>query len=385
MDELAFVIIEEEDFGWRVKVILPDQMKSCKHNWEINKKIEDLNLTLCNYCKIQTNERMRGHCIICLLTVCPMCSRFYEKMKIEPLPPRAREFNSRESLIKELKGYNLYLIGENDRLQRALDADLLKEARELEEHDKASTSQEVVLRMQEGNKTKKVLNRLYNLLITFNIPGTEKFTIRAILDTGATSCCINEGSVPASATEEAAMEATFHGINSTQATKRRLKNGQMEIEGNNFRIPFTYVFPMEIKDGIEMLIGCNFIRAMQGGLRIEGNSVTFYKNITMINTSREVEVAGKAIPELDMDEEEFIATNEFICYTKGAMTERFEQRFKSTMEELKEQGYIGENPMLHWKKNKGECKLEIINPDITIQDKPLKHATPLINEQFKRH
>jgi hypothetical protein len=31
------------------------------------------------------------------------------------------------------------------------------------------------------------------------------------------------------------------------------------------------------------------------------------------------------------------------------------------------------------------CKLEIINPDLTIQDRPLKHVTPIMREQFDRH
>ena len=29
--------------------------------------------------------------------------------------------------------------------------------------------------------------------------------------------------------------------------------------------------------------------------------------------------------------------------------------------------------------------MDIINPDITIEDKPLKHVTPLMKEQFDRH
>ena len=31
------------------------------------------------------------------------------------------------------------------------------------------------------------------------------------------------------------------------------------------------------------------------------------------------------------------------------------------------------------------CKLDLINPDLTIEDKPLKHVTPVMQEQFTRH
>nr|GFB81994.1 reverse transcriptase [Tanacetum cinerariifolium] len=52
---------------------------------------------------------------------------------------------------------------------------------------------------------------------------------------------------------------------------------------------------------------------------------------------------------------------------------------------LKHQGYIGEEPLKHWKKNGELCKLEIINPDITIEDRPLKHVTPAMENLFKEH
>lgn len=41
---------------------------------------------------------------------------------------------------------------------------------------------------------------------------------------------------------------------------------------------------MVLGDEIQMIIGTNFILAMHGGIRIEGNVVTFYKNLSTINT-----------------------------------------------------------------------------------------------------
>jgi len=64
---------------------------------------------------------------------------------------------------------------------------------------------------------------------------------------------------------------------------------------------------------------------------------------------------------------------------------RFQEKFSPLLNRLKAQGYIGEEPLRHWQKNGEVCKLEIINPDITIEDRPLKHVTPAMEASFKRH
>jgi hypothetical protein len=86
--------------------------------------------------------------------------------------------------------------------------------------------------------------------------------VQAILDTGASVCCINQEIVPEDALEQSAYPIQINGVNSQQVANLKLKNGQMSIEENRFRIPFTYSFPMGKKDSIQMLLGCNFIRAM---------------------------------------------------------------------------------------------------------------------------
>nr|GEU52444.1 TPA: orf y [Tanacetum cinerariifolium] len=63
----------------------------------------------------------------------------------------------------------------------------------------------------------------------------------------------------------------------------------------------------------------------------------------------------------------------------------FLEQFKPVIDRLKHQGYIGEEPLKHWKKNGELCKLDIINPDITIKDRPLKHVTPAMEDSFKKH
>ena len=47
--------------------------------------------------------------------------------------------------------------------------------------------------------------------------------------------------------------------------------------------------------------------------------------------------------------------------------------------------YIGKNPQKHWLKNQVICKIDIINPDITNQDKALKHVTPAMQDSYKKH
>ncbi|GKD42590.1 Orf y, partial [Tanacetum coccineum] len=125
-----------------------------------------------------------------------------------------------------------------------------------------------------------------------------------------------------------------NGLNSQQPAKHKIKGGNFAIEGNKFRIPLIYAFDMKINDGIQMLIGTNFIRAMQGGIRIEGDEITIYKKITKFKTSNQAEICQMAIEELEMDELEY----------------------QTTVEE-----------------------------DVTIEDKPLKDITPAMEASFKKH
>ncbi|KAJ3702232.1 hypothetical protein LUZ61_005937 [Rhynchospora tenuis] len=125
---------------------------------------------------------------------------------------------------------------------------------------------------------------------------------------------------------------------------------------------------------------------MQGGLRIEGQMVTFYKNITTIATKVDAEVASTAaIQELDLFELEYLEVQRITAYSCGEQSQSFKAKFHPLLDRMKEQGFIGDNPLQHWEKNQVKCKLDIINPDITIQDKPLKHVTPAMKEQFDKH
>ena len=160
----------------------------------------------------------------------------------------------------------------------------------------------------------------------------------------------------------------------------------MIIGENRFKIPYTHTFPMRIaNDGIQMPIGCNFIRSMYGGIRIEGQTVTFYKNVTTIETHAEVQAHVAAIPKLDLTEEEYLLIKEVVLFTSPIKNYSFEQKFRGLLNRLEAQGVIGDDPLKLWGRNQEKCYLDIKNPDVEINDKPLKHVTPKMKEQFERH
>ncbi|GJT25513.1 hypothetical protein Tco_0895450 [Tanacetum coccineum] len=117
---------------------------------------------------------------------------------------------------------------------------------------------------------------------------------------------------------------------------------------------------------------------MKGGIRIEGDEITIYKKVTRIKTSNQIEIIE--IAELEVSEEEFLEINESIYFNQEG-SKAFLEQFKPVIDRLKQQGYIREDPLKHWKKHGELCKLDIINPDITIEDRPLKHVTP----EWKTH
>jgi hypothetical protein len=225
-------------------------------------------------------------------------------------------------------------------------------------------------------------NGLYNLKVTLEIPDEEPLEIKAILDTGATTCCIDEKTIPSKLLEDNTFTVTFSGVNSVSKATKKLRYGRMKIGENTFRIPYTYAFPMTIGQEIQMIIGCNFIRAMQGGLRIEGNNLTFYKFLTTIETSN---CAALIEGEREFDYEEYSQIREIIALNVHEPFPGFTQKIQPLIEDLKQQGVVGEDPLQHWKKNQVTCYLDIKNPDLTVEDKPLDGITPQQKEVYQKH
>ncbi|GJT87832.1 Orf y [Tanacetum coccineum] len=231
-------------------------------------------------------------------------------------------------------------------------------------------------------KIRKITNQLYNVKVEFNIPNCTAFGTTTIIDTGASACCINKKVIPKEAFEPLTQIIFFNGLNSRQQATHRIKQGYFLIEGNKFKIPLIYAFDMRDSNGIEMLIGANFLRSMKRGIRIEGDEITIYKKVTKIKTSNQTKIVE--ITELEFSEEEFLEINESIYFNQEG-SRAFQEQFKPVIDRLKQQGYIREEPLKHWKKNGELCKLDIINPDITIEDRPLKHVTPAMEDSFRKH
>nr|GEX70462.1 putative polyprotein [Tanacetum cinerariifolium] len=140
-------------------------------------------------------------------------------------------------------------------------------------------------------KIRKITNQLYNVKVKFETPNCLMFGTTTIIDTGASTCCINKKVIPEEALEPLTQTVFFNGLNSRQQATHRIKQGYFLIEGNKFKIPLIYAFDMRASNGIEMLIGANFLRSMRGGIRIEGDEITIYKKVTRIKTSNQTEIA----------------------------------------------------------------------------------------------
>ncbi|KAF3945849.1 hypothetical protein CMV_027816 [Castanea mollissima] len=413
-EEFMFVIIQGEVAArpandWIIKIPLSEEMEHCEHKWEEGGNYKGLLSNKgCYHCRNQTESLSRIICLECKLMICLRCAKMHYGISVKrEESARSKEYMNKDQLIKSLYDHNIFLLKENERLKEQLEELRIRYNRNME-LDKTQLEEER-RRMEEGDEERAGalfleelagsdvigrthINRLYNVLVTFKIPRQKEndyceFTITAILDTGCTTCCINKSKVPEEAMEDAKVPSHFHGVNSTQIARKRIKEGKMYLGEQYFKTPYIYCFEMKLP-GVDMLIGCNFIRAMQGGLRIEGSQLTFYRNVTSIETSMAPhKVAGL----LQIEEEEQLQIMNWMYAATEAdqaqkeIDERFRAWYKPIIKELERQGYIGEEPLKHWQKNGIKCKLDIINPDITIESKPFGKIPPAMEDQYRRH
>nr|GMC59289.1 polyprotein [Ipomoea batatas] len=443
VQESLHMITHQVIGSWRAHIDMSDVQKACRHQWQDHQEIEAPGKDTCLWCKHHINIRTRSHCPACLLTTCNFCSLRYLGREV---PPKAQErpslFPDQSALIQQqqlymnwadqdrarlkeevedekIRGQLLFeaerrrseRLGEEiaqqklriesmeeeqrlkDDLHAHTEKDLQKEIRRIGKlgreqdenggscsqnseptiaHEELNLQPEIVGALEDAispqivsSASGELNNRLYNMRVSIRIRGCPEFHVNAILDTGATVCCIEEARVPNEGLEDSRMIAQFTGLNSTQQTRKKLKEGYMIIGDHTFPLPFVYALnPMKIGRGIQFIIGCNFIRRMKGGLRIEGPTVTFYRNVSTIETQEKSTVAA-AIGNINEER-----TMVF-------------PRFRREVARLIQEGYIGDNPLKHWSKNKVECTLRIKNPDLIIQDPPLKHVTPAAKEFFQ--
>ncbi|GJW38294.1 Orf y [Tanacetum coccineum] len=355
--------------SWKPNKELPTQCKECEHDWKENMVT---NYTICYYYRILTTNMSRLNYPKFQLTACALCAKNYlgktvnVKGKQPQKPEEEKDFSrnekeelwqSKESLlirdltdalriIKQIKDEQIRLEEQKDEEIRQLKVQLQKEKA------KQTQVQEEFLPLRSsqtarpcietkvhysGNattspKVRKITNQLYNVKVEFDIPSCPMFGTTAIIDTGASACCINKKVIPEEALEPLTQIVFFNGLNSRQQATHRIKQGSFLIEGNKFKIPLIYAFDMR-------------------DIRIK--------------TSNQTQIAE--IAELEVSEEEFLEINESIYFNQEG-SKAFLEQFKPVINRLKHQGYIREEPLKHWKKNGELCKLDIINPDITIED-----------------
>lgn len=356
--------------GYLPMVKVSEKQYTCNHQWQFNQTIVEPEEQRCKFCYKEPSMKARAHCSTCGITSCEMCSNHYCNIKIPKEPATPAPYNTKPLLIQQQEYITwceaeiarlkeevaFYKAKEEARLRIDLEIaaakqkefDEQKKQKELEElkkfrewqkakevkakeqvtvkdvtkgdsSDEEVTAfweeEETVAKATEEKDDKQVKrstpNRLYNLDVEIEVQGMKPFTVKAILDTGATTCCIDSKAVPEACLMDNPYTVHFSGINSRQAINRKLKDGKMFIEEHSFRIPYCYAFDMNLGDSIQLILGCNFIRGMHGGVRLEGNVVTFYKNITSITTR----IAAPAI-EIEEVAEEKNSVNSFILEGK---------------------------------------------------------------------
>nr|GFC29553.1 hypothetical protein LSAT_5X175041 [Tanacetum cinerariifolium] len=203
--------------SWKPDKELPTQSKSCEHDWKENAVT---NYTICYYCGILTTDMSRLKCPKCQLTSCALCAKNYlgktvnVKRKQQHKREEEKDFSSNEvRLLKELlkekiqqvqqmirdqaKEYyeSKIAIKEKEELWQT-ERSLLEEFPPLENSQIARPFMEAEAHYSGSTTTapkiRKITNQLYNVKVEFKIPNCPMFGTTAIIDTGASACCINK-------------------------------------------------------------------------------------------------------------------------------------------------------------------------------------------------
>nr|AHM92963.1 polyprotein [Banana streak CA virus] len=206
----------------------------------------------------------------------------------------------------------------------------------------------------------------------------KKVVLNAILDTGATVCVADSRMIPAEMREQAKNRIIIRGVNGVTEVNEVTAIGRLWVGKQWFTLPQTFIMPT-LGDGVHMIIGMNFIRTV--GLRIENGEVTIYKIMTTV-PAPPIAHDLNYIGELELELYEYYD----ICATQNQRGEIAEEFIEpAIMARMKKLGYIGEEPLKHWNKNQVKCRIEVKNPDMIIEDRPLKHITPAMKEAMAKH
>ncbi|AEC49877.1 polyprotein [Banana streak UI virus] len=395
--------------GYMQQMYVTKKQFHCTHDWYYDQP----RVRICQRCFQKSPKGQYIICGICKVKVCHQCTEYcygitmkgkevqpeedYKELAKSLLAENKKLKLERKLLLEELNNQilentkikrELPVIEETsseaaieiDTLQEALeranelnkekDAMILKLTEKLKGLEEASTS---VLMAQEGQETVMLTARkdpMYRFDVHVEVDGI-KTKLKALLDTGATKSCINAKFIDERFLTEAKFMVNINGVNSSTKVTKQLKEAKLWVKDTFFTLPITYVGNLDLGRNTQMIIGCNFIQSLRGAVRLEGRSVTFYKLISTVEADEYIQKI----------EEQVLIVQEPAPY----IDRPFMTKNRKLMEEMKELGYIGDEPLKHWNNNKIKCHIRIKNPELTIQDKPQKMVTPQIKEQMKKH
>nr|UYZ57240.1 polyprotein [Banana streak OL virus] len=434
MDEPREYLVGEPS-EWRSKMKVSRRQYFCKHEW----KFEETHVTICKACGSEAAPKHRIDCLKCEMTVCLMCQPWFYKNvnteevkktrvriervidwkdialkqhevlktsianekqlseEVEILRKQNKELKEKEPIIfeedteetaqliqkledveRENELLNILIKQkEKDEIQYLNEIIELKERiKDLEQQQKDKEEQVNVLEEVSINALRPRNNHL-NIKCEIEVKD-KKVVLNAILDTGATVCVADERMIPSGMKEQAKNKIIIRGVNGVTEVNEVTSAGKLWVGKQWFYLPQTFIMP-SLADGVHMIIGMNFIRTV--GLRIENGEVTIYKIMTTVQ-------APPIVHELNYIDELELELHEYynICAAESSRGEISEEFISpDIIGKMKKLGYIGEEPLKHWEKNQVKCRIEVKNPDMIIEDRPLKHVTPTMKETMAKH
>ena len=374
---------------WRAKTVLTKEQEECNHEWNWFRKLETMEY--CLICRARPGE-LNGKCVKCKMVICTPDAKNHLKINVPGKPDKekgkekidlkstsltilAQYVEQLEKKIQDMQEQIQWLQLENDRLNLKPMICIKEEGFE------ACTNEETCAIMaNEGQRRMaSVVNNLINVYpwITIN---NETRRVNAIIDTGASRCFITQEVFPPDFWEETE-ELKVGGIGgATETTKFRLKRGSIKFNKETFYLPETFVVPLKMAGtaDINMVVGMSFIHSMRGGIRIEGNTVTFYKKADSVEAmslaSCKIMTTENVLDEPEEAEQDELQECEYLAHIQEEEepTIKINGIFQPIIKRLTEVQVFGDNPIALWERNQIKCKLEIINPDLIIKEKPIQ-------------
>ncbi|GMP74633.1 hypothetical protein CsSME_00032001 [Camellia sinensis var. sinensis] len=247
--------------GYRAQVKVSPEIYHCQHEWDQQNPLPEDRRPECTTCRRDLSSYSKAFCNKCNALTCALCAKHYFNLTTfitrkapipynqKPLLQEQQEYirwceaemkRLREEAIQyktELEELKLIIkLQDDERELRMKGKYKEEEIQELEReaeahvHFEEGPSEKIlaldeVIAGEEFNEKKK--NMLYNLTVELEVPGVQRIQLRAILDTGATTCVVDADSVPEEALEENTYTVEFNGINSKSKANKKLKNQEM--------------------------------------------------------------------------------------------------------------------------------------------------------------